>query len=56
MHKTLLTTLLCSLLATAASAGADPRTWSYKNFKEDVPLTLDTLRIAIFDPTPVSRA
>lgn len=53
MSKVLPKIVLLCLIPAVGTAG-EPRDWSYKYFKEDVPLTLDAYRIAILDPTPES--
>lgn len=45
-----------AFFASSVSAGEMPRDWSYKYFKEEIPLSLDTFRIAVLDPTPESSS
>ena len=43
------------MLAGIPAWAGDPIDWHYMYFKEVRPLTLDTLRIAVFDPTPEAQ-
>lgn len=47
--------LIATLLASAPASAGDPIDWHYMYFKEARPLTLDTLRIAVWDPTPEAQ-